>query len=100
MDNVSKEQITRMTLESIARVRIALVKAVEEGAQAMAMEQYVRAIDNLEDALDYFTPDDDEDDNKPLPYSPQPDLSAKEFDNLRKAAVDHIFRIHIGLGGK
>lgn len=100
MDNVSKEQITRMTLESIARVRIALAKAVEEGAQAIAMEQYVRAIEKLEDALDYFRNDEDEDDSQPMPYTPNPDFNAKEFENLRKAAVEQISRINIALLGK
>lgn len=98
MDKLTKKEITRLTNESIASVRLALSAAVQAGAEARAMGEYVRAIDNLEDALFYFGDDEDDDDHEEsTPDSPQPDLSAKEFENLRKAAVEQISRIHVGL---
>ena len=97
MDSLTKKEIARLTNESIASVRLALSAAVIAGAEARAMGEYVRAVDNLEDALFYFE-DDDDDDTEPKPDSPDDGDDSKEFEKFRSAVSAQFPGLHVGLG--
>ena len=80
MDNVTKARIIRLTEESIKAVRAALVAAVEGGVEAKGMAEYIRAINDLEDALDYF--EDDDDNNCDADVTP-PNIPSDQVDLVR-----------------
>lgn len=97
LTKVDKKEINRLTLESIDSIRLALSAAVQAGAEARAMVEYVKAIDHLENAYCHFG-DDDDDDTEPKPDSPEPDDQAKEFESFRSAVSAQISGVHVGLG--